>query len=50
MVAPMLLGLPVLNELSRAVELPVLAHPAFSGGVAEQALLGRLFPRTGPME
>jgi ribulose-bisphosphate carboxylase large chain len=48
MVAPMLLGLPVLNELADAVELPVLAHPAFSGGrVAEQALLGRLFPLYG---
>lgn len=49
MVAPMLLGLPLLAELVRAVELPVLAHPALGGAsrISPTALFGVLFPLLG---
>lgn len=46
LVAPMLLGLPVLHQLAHdGPALPILAHPAFGGGprVAPSALFGRLF-------
>jgi ribulose-bisphosphate carboxylase large chain len=45
MVSPMVLGLPVLNELAGEIGMPVLAHPAFGGSlrIAPEALLGKLF-------
>lgn len=45
MVAPMLLGLPLLAELTDHAGLPILAHPALAGllRAAEPALLGTLF-------
>lgn len=46
MVAPMLIGLPALRELTRHhPDLPVMAHPSFAGStrIAPPALLGKLF-------
>ncbi len=46
MVAPMLVGLPFLHELTTQwLEVPVLAHPSFSGHdfLGHPALLGKLF-------
>lgn len=46
MVAPMLIGLPTLNEIcTQILEVPVLAHPSFGGavGVRPAALFGKLF-------
>jgi ribulose-bisphosphate carboxylase large chain len=45
MVSPMVLGLPLLNELAGDIGMPVLAHPAFGGSlrIAPEALLGKLF-------
>lgn len=46
MVAPMLIGLPFLHELtSRHLDVPVLAHPSFSGAmrIRPAALFGKLF-------
>jgi ribulose-bisphosphate carboxylase large chain len=49
MVSPMLLGLPLLNELVGELGMPVLAHPAFGGStrIDPVALLGKLFPLYG---
>lgn len=50
LVSPMLVGLPVFQELVRRhLEVPVLAHPAFAGAlrITPPALLGRLFPLFG---
>ena len=50
MVAPMLLGLPFLNELVRThLDVPVLAHPALGGAqrISPRALFGVLFPAYG---
>ena len=50
MVAPMLLGLPFLNELVRSrLDVPVLAHPALGGAqrIAPLALFGVLYPLYG---
>jgi len=48
MVSPMLLGLPILQDLVRC-GLPVLAHPALGGAPRfnPKALLGKLFPLFG---
>ena len=48
MVSPMLLGLPLLQDLVR-LGLPILAHPAFGGAarIAPTVLLGDLFPLFG---
>ena len=46
MLSPMVVGLPLLHELaSESGGLPILAHPAFGGGlrIAEQTLFGKLF-------
>lgn len=46
MVAPLLVGLPFLHELTtRHLDVPLLAHPSFSGhaAIAPPALIGRLF-------
>ncbi len=46
MVAPMLIGLPLLSEISTGkLELPILAHPAFAGAlrIAPDLLLGKIF-------
>jgi len=46
MVAPMLLGLPAVYDLTRHhLDVPVLAHPSFAGGprIRPEALLGKLF-------
>lgn len=46
MVAPMLVGLPFLHELTtHHLEVPILAHPSFAGAVQirPRALLGKLF-------
>lgn len=46
MIAPMLVGLPLLHELTtRHLEVPVLAHPSFSGAlrIRPAALFGKLF-------
>lgn len=45
LVAPMLVGLPVLHELRQTLKLPILAHPSFGGAtrIAPALLLGRLF-------
>ena len=45
LVAPMLVGLPSFVELQVTLDLPVLAHPAFSGAgrIAPPLLLGKLF-------
>lgn len=50
LVAPMLLGLPLLAELARSADgLALLAHPAFSGAqrIAPEALFGTLLPAYG---
>lgn len=50
LVAPMLLGLPLLAELVRHAEgVAILAHPAFSGAqrIAPEALFGTLLPAYG---
>jgi ribulose-bisphosphate carboxylase large chain len=49
MVAPMLMGLPLLPELASVAELPVIAHPALGGAarIAPPALFGVLFPLYG---
>lgn len=49
MVAPMLLGLPTTVELVRHhLDVPLLAHPSFSGASVETTvLLGQLFPLVG---
>ncbi|MEN8185424.1 MAG: RuBisCO large subunit C-terminal-like domain-containing protein [Myxococcota bacterium] len=50
LVAPMLLGLPLLVELAREAEgITLLAHPAFSGSqrIAPAALFGTLLPAYG---
>ncbi|HEY1791423.1 MAG TPA: RuBisCO large subunit C-terminal-like domain-containing protein [Opitutaceae bacterium] len=49
MVAPMLLGLPLVCELAGDLELPILAHPAFAGTlrISAPALLGTLFRHYG---
>jgi ribulose-bisphosphate carboxylase large chain len=48
MVSPMLLGLPLLLDLTRR-GLPLLAHPAMGGSqrISPRALLGKLFPLFG---
>ena len=45
LVAPMLVGIPSFIELQGALDIPVLAHPAFAGSVriAPALLLGKLF-------
>lgn len=46
MIAPMLLGMPLLHELVRSrLEVPLLAHPSFAGNlrIRPATLLGRLF-------
>jgi ribulose-bisphosphate carboxylase large chain len=46
MIAPMLVGMPLLHELSRKwLEIPVIAHPSFSGStcIPSTLLLGKLF-------
>lgn len=46
MAAPMLLGMPFFHELThRRLDVPVLAHPSFSGiqGIAPAASFGKLF-------
>lgn len=46
MVAPMLLGMPLLHELcTKVIDVPVLAHPSFAGAlrIKESTLLGKLF-------
>jgi ribulose-bisphosphate carboxylase large chain len=45
MVAPMLVGLPSLYELTHHFDLPVMAHPSFAGTVqlTPPALFGKLF-------
>ena len=46
MVAPMLLGLPAFYDLTHTrLEVPVLAHPSFAGGlrIRPETLLGKLF-------
>lgn len=45
LVAPMLVGVPSFVELQVALDLPVLAHPAYAGAarVAPPLLLGKLF-------
>ena len=49
MVSPMLVGLPLLNQLAGEIGMPVIAHPAFGGSprISPVALLGRLFPLFG---
>jgi ribulose-bisphosphate carboxylase large chain len=49
LVAPMLVGLPVFVELQEALEVPVMAHPAFAGAgrIAPPLLLGKLFRLLG---
>ncbi len=49
MVAPMLLGLPFLNQLVRRIDVPVLAHPALGGAqrISPLALFGVLYPLYG---
>lgn len=49
MLAPMLVGLPLLSELRSETTLPLLAHPALAGGrgFAPPALLGTLFRAFG---
>lgn len=50
MISPMVVGLPVLNELVRRhLDVPVIAHPALGGALRIQprALLGQLFPLYG---
>jgi ribulose-bisphosphate carboxylase large chain len=50
LVAPMLLGLPLLAELAREAEgVALLAHPAFSGAqrIAPEVLFGTLLPAYG---
>ncbi|HEU4741452.1 MAG TPA: RuBisCO large subunit C-terminal-like domain-containing protein [Meiothermus sp.] len=44
LVAPMLIGLPVFEELVRGLEMAVLAHPAFAGNrIAPPLFFGKLF-------
>jgi ribulose-bisphosphate carboxylase large chain len=45
LVAPMLVGIPSFIELRAALDIPVMAHPAFAGSVriAPPLLLGKLF-------
>jgi ribulose-bisphosphate carboxylase large chain len=45
MVSPMVLGLPLLNELAGDIGMPILAHPAFGGAlrIAPETLLGKIF-------
>ena len=45
LVAPALVGMPAFHELVAAVDVPVLAHPAYAGAarVAPPLLLGKLF-------
>jgi ribulose-bisphosphate carboxylase large chain len=45
MMAPMQVGLPAFHEIARSIDVPVLAHPSFSGGagVAPDIMMGRLF-------
>ncbi len=49
MAAPMLVGLPFFNELSRGLGMPVLAHPSFGGAlrINPVTLLGKLLPLYG---
>jgi ribulose-bisphosphate carboxylase large chain len=50
LVAPMLLGLPLLADLARQADgVAILAHPAFSGAqrIAPEALFGTLWPAYG---
>jgi len=50
LLAPSLLGLPVFHELVRdAIDVPVLAHPAFGGAtrIAPSLLIGRLYRLLG---
>lgn len=50
LIAPMLLGLPTLYELTtRYLEIPVIAHPSFSGSIhiREHVLFGKLFRMLG---
>jgi ribulose-bisphosphate carboxylase large chain len=50
LLAPSLVGLPLFHELvSEHIEVPVLAHPSFSGGgrIAQPLLMGRLFRMLG---
>jgi ribulose-bisphosphate carboxylase large chain len=48
LVAPMLVGLPAFVEMQVALDLPILAHPAFAGGrIAAPLLLGKLFRLLG---
>jgi ribulose-bisphosphate carboxylase large chain len=45
LVAPMLVGIPAFVELTRKLDGPVMAHPAFGGGarIAPAVIFGRLF-------
>jgi ribulose-bisphosphate carboxylase large chain len=49
MVSPMLVGLPLLNQLACELGMPIIAHPAFGGSlrISPVALLGKLFPLFG---
>jgi len=49
LVAPMLVGLPAFVELRAALDVPVMAHPAFAGAVriAAPVMLGTLFRMLG---
>ena len=49
LVAPMLVGLPAFVEMQADLDLPVMAHPAFSGAarIAPAVLLGKLFRLLG---
>ena len=50
LIAPSLVGLPLFHELvSDHLEVPVLAHPSFSGGgrIAQPLLMGRFFRMLG---
>jgi ribulose-bisphosphate carboxylase large chain len=50
MIAPMLLGLPLMAEVvARHARVPVIGHPSFGGAtrIAPEALYGKLFPLYG---
>jgi ribulose-bisphosphate carboxylase large chain len=50
MIAPMLLGLPLMAEITaRHAKVPILGHPSFGGAtrISPEALYGKLFPLYG---
>jgi len=50
MIAPMLLGLPLMAEIAaRHAKVPIIGHPSFGGAtrIAPEALYGKLFPLYG---